>query len=101
MKKPFLFVICIVIYLSLLRPLYAFNLIAFGDIRFGESSEKGESPGFTLGQLDLWAKTNLGDTGRFNTFFELVIESPGTGFQIKLCIQAARTGRSGHSGFRR
>lgn len=84
MKKILSFILCIVMYLSLQNPVYAFNLNAFGDVNFGESSEKGESPGFMLGQLDLWAKTNLDDKGHFNTIFELVIESSGSGFVADL-----------------
>lgn len=62
----------------------ALELRAFGDITYGASEEKGETAGFSLGQLDLWAAQDLDPKGKFKVFLELVVESPGSGFVIDL-----------------
>ncbi len=62
----------------------ALDLNVFGDVTFSDSNLSGEPSGFSLGQLDFWATQQLGPEGRFKTFLELVVESPGEGFVVDL-----------------
>lgn len=62
----------------------ALELRAFGDITYKTSDKRDETAGFSLEQLDLWASQDLDPAGKFQVFFELVVESAGSGFVIDL-----------------
>ncbi len=56
-------------------PAQAFEFQGFGDLTAGDSEEPGQAPGFTLGQIDLWATHTLDEERRTRAFLEVVIES--------------------------
>lgn len=84
MKKYLLVSFIIAIHLVQTAPAIAVDLNVFGDVTFGDSEETGEVSGFSLGQLDFWATHKIDPDGRFRTFLELVVESPGEGFIVDL-----------------
>lgn len=66
-------------------PANTFELKTFGDITFGDSTKEGDTAGFTLGQLDLWATQTIDREERLKAFIELVIEHHnGQGFAVDL-----------------
>lgn len=79
-----IFSICLLLIVCFADKSKALELNAFGDVTFGSSDKTGETAGFSLGQLDLWASQDLDPQGKFKVFMELVIESPGSGFVVDL-----------------
>lgn len=58
----------------------ALTLGAFSDTRMVSSTLKGETMGFRLGGLDLYANQKIGDST--SAFFETVVESDGPNFGV-------------------
>ncbi len=65
-------------------PAMGFNFQGFGDITAGDSQEPGQTPGFSLGQLDLWNTRVLDDENKTRSFVEIVIESVDGSFIVDL-----------------
>lgn len=84
MKKVYALGFIVVLCLVWAGEGHALDLNTFGDVTYGDSSKDGEPGGFSLGQLDFWATQELDAEGRFKAFFELGVESSGSGFVIDL-----------------
>ncbi len=58
----------------------AFELGAFGDVRFEAPDQKGGTNNFAIGGLDLYTTEKISDNT--SAFFEVVFENDGTGFVL-------------------
>ena len=58
----------------------AFDLGAFGDVRFEGSDQTGATNDFAIGGLDLYTTEKISDDT--SAFFEVVFENDGTGFVL-------------------
>ncbi len=58
----------------------AFDLGAFGDVRFEASDKTGDTNDFAIGGLDLYTTEKISDNT--SAFFEVVFENDGSGFVL-------------------